>query len=77
MRKGIDITIDIRLYIEGNNVTTVELPLEHALHVTKEKKTQQMEKVTKNSRFKCSVADATVLKKKNRSVIIIETNLVE
>ena len=31
-------TNPLKLYIEGNNVTTVEIPLEHALHITKEKK---------------------------------------
>ena len=29
-------TNPLKLYIEGNNVTTVEIPLEHALHITKE-----------------------------------------
>ena len=31
----------------------------------------------KNSKFKCSVADATVLEGENKSFIVLETNLVE
>ena len=46
-------TNPLKLYNEGNNVTTVEIPLEHALHITKENKTPQKEEVTENSRFKC------------------------
>ena len=50
-------------------MTTVKIPLEHALHITKEKKTPQKE-ITENNRFMCSVADATVLEGKNISFIV-------
>ena len=59
------LTNPLKLYIEGNNVTTVEIPLEHALHITKEKETPQKKEVTENIRFKCSIADTTVLEEEN------------
>ena len=71
-------TNPLKLYIEGNNVTTVKIPLEHSLHITKEKKTTQMQEVTANDRFKCSISNATVLEGKNMSyIVLLETNLVE
>ena len=36
-------TNPLKLYIDGNNVTTVEIPLEHALLITKDNKTPQKE----------------------------------
>ena len=64
------------LNIEGNNVTTVEIPLEHILHITKENKTPRKEEFIDKSKFKCSVADATVLGD-NISLNVLETNLVD
>ena len=58
-------TNPLKLYIEGNNATTVEIPVEHALHITKENKTPRNEEVIENSNFKCSVADAIVLEGEN------------
>ena len=58
-------------------MTTVEIPLEHALHITKENKTSQKEQAIENSKFKCSVANATVLEAENISFIVLEINLVE
>ena len=40
-------TNPLKLYIERNNVTTVEIPLEHALHIPKEKKTPRLEIIEK------------------------------
>ena len=70
-------TNPLKLYIEGNKVTIVEIPLEHALHITKENKTPQNEKVIENSKFKCSVVDATVLEGENICFIILETSLMD
>ena len=70
-------TNPLKFYIVGNNVTTVEIPLEHALHITKENKTPRKEEIIENSKFKCSVADATVLEGENISFIILETCLVD
>ena len=36
-----------------------------------------MEEVTENVKFKCLIADATVLEGKNMSFIVLETNSVE
>ena len=70
-------TNPLKLYIEGNNVTTVEIPLGHALHITKENKTPRKEEIIENSKFKCSLANATVLQGENISFIELETSLVE
>ena len=61
----------LKLCIEGYNVTTAELPLEHVLHITKEKKMPQMDEITENVKFKCSVADATILDGGNMSFIVL------
>ena len=70
-------TNPLQLYIEGNNVTTVEIPLEHALHIKKKNKTPQKEEVIKNSKFKCSVAHAIVLEGEHITFVVLETNLME
>ena len=48
-----------------------------ALHITKENKTLRKEEVIENSKFKYSVADATVLERENISFIVLETCLVK
>ena len=57
-------------------MTRVEIPLEHALHITKENKTPRKE-IIENSQFKCYIANATVLEEENISFIELETILVE
>ena len=51
-------------------MTTIETPLEHALHITKDNQTPQKREVTEYSKFKCSIAEATVLEEENISFIV-------
>lgn len=69
-------TNPLSLHIENEKVTIVELPMSHALQITKTKEIPDREIVTDTKSYKCMVKEATLLEGERMSVVTLETNLI-
>ena len=71
-------TKPLQLYIEGEEIVIAKMPMKHAILVTDEMETElEMNDSKDNPRYKCSVAEASILQSERVSYVTLETSLVE
>ena len=72
-------TNPLSLYVDNDRIKIVELPMEHMLQITKEKREHpaQKEEVRDNDKYKCQVTEVKLLSRENIGYVTLETRHID